>query len=238
MKKILIVVGSNNKCSKTKKFMENIKKNIENTNKYIVEIILLGDYKIEFCKGCGKCFSTGECSIVDEFIFIKEKMISSEFIILASPVYLNSITGAMKNFFDRLAYWNHLMMMSGKLGFVLSFTGLTGIEETNYFLRIRSSELGIKVLDSFYFIEKIDDIDYKSHLISKKVIESIECNYGHSNYNLEENFNYYKEFYCNKTTVEDLGHSDNEIKFWNQDWIKKVNSYQEFVMEINKLRRK
>lgn len=75
------------------------KQNIE------VEILHVGNKKINGCMACGKCSSTQDekCSIKNDQIngWI-QKMKYSDGIILGSPVHYSAIGGAMKSFLDRV----------------------------------------------------------------------------------------------------------------------------------------
>lgn len=74
------------------------------------EVLFLGDHLIEPCRGCRIGFNCGEdkCPFYDDNVaFIKQKIKASDAIILASPVYVDSVSGTMNNFIDRLAYTCH-----------------------------------------------------------------------------------------------------------------------------------
>lgn len=63
-------------------------------------------------KGCISCFackrkngkSYGKCALKDELTPILEKIAAADGVILGSPIYLRSITGAMRSFLERLIY--------------------------------------------------------------------------------------------------------------------------------------
>ena len=58
------------------------------------------------CIGCNRCFLEGEdrCPHHDRVASIVESMLSSDVIVLASPNYVDGMTGAMKDLMDHLAY--------------------------------------------------------------------------------------------------------------------------------------
>jgi multimeric flavodoxin WrbA len=66
------------------------------------EKIVLKDKKINYCTGCGICIN-GErsCSQKDDMAEILDKMISTDVIVLATPVYFYTMCGQMKTFIDR-----------------------------------------------------------------------------------------------------------------------------------------
>lgn len=68
------------------------------------ENILLSTKKIHHCVGCFSCWTKtpGICAIKDDMQELIDKMMSSDIVIFASPVYYGGVTGIMKNFIDRL----------------------------------------------------------------------------------------------------------------------------------------
>lgn len=66
------------------------------------EKVFLKDKKINFCTGCGVCLN-GEksCPQKDDMADILTKMISSDVIVMATPVYFYTMCGQMKTFIDR-----------------------------------------------------------------------------------------------------------------------------------------
>ena len=79
-----------------------------------VEIIELGKYNIDMCKGCCSCFETGQCMLNDDTNLLREKLVDAEHIIFVSPVYAHNVTGLLKNFVDRTSNWLHILGLLGK----------------------------------------------------------------------------------------------------------------------------
>lgn len=69
------------------------------------EFFLPADFG-EFCAGCNRCFFKGEteCPHHAKLAPITDAMDAADVVILASPVYVYHVTGAMKAFLDHLAY--------------------------------------------------------------------------------------------------------------------------------------
>ena len=65
------------------------------------EKILLKDYKINYCTGCGVCNTKHKCVLKDDMAKLLDKMVAADVIVLASPVYFYSINGQLKTFIDR-----------------------------------------------------------------------------------------------------------------------------------------
>lgn len=67
-----------------------------------VEKIFLKDKKINYCTGCGICFSKGKsCPQKDDMTELLEKMIDADVIAMATPVYFYTMCGQMKTMIDR-----------------------------------------------------------------------------------------------------------------------------------------
>lgn len=68
------------------------------------ELVRLADKKIDQCSGCYSCVQAKECSIVDDFQAMFQKMLEADGIILGSPVYHSSITPKLKALIDRAGF--------------------------------------------------------------------------------------------------------------------------------------
>lgn len=90
------------------------------------EMIELVDCNIKHCAACNKCLSKNECSIQDDdMLFIAEKMLEADVIIIGSPVYNGNVTSMLKTLMDRTR-WMHMKedMLAGKLGAIATVAGL------------------------------------------------------------------------------------------------------------------
>ena len=66
-----------------------------------VEKVSLKDKTIGFCKGCLACQKTGSCVIRDDAGAIVEKMMHSDVLVFATPIYYYEMSGQMKTLLDR-----------------------------------------------------------------------------------------------------------------------------------------
>ncbi len=66
-----------------------------------VEKVSLKDKTIGFCKGCLACQKTGSCVIRDDAGAIVEKMLHSDVLVFATPIYYYEMSGQMKTLLDR-----------------------------------------------------------------------------------------------------------------------------------------
>ncbi len=90
-----------------------------------METLYLGREDIRTCQGCRTCFDKGEelCPLRDSLQAIKTKMNEADGLIVASPVYVNDVSGAAKNWMDRLAYICHRPEFAGKCAYLVATVG-------------------------------------------------------------------------------------------------------------------
>jgi len=68
----------------------------------LIELVKLGEKKIEPCAAVCDCFESGHaCPIEDEMQLLIMKMLAADAIVLGSPDYFKNVSGIMKNFMDR-----------------------------------------------------------------------------------------------------------------------------------------
>ena len=91
------------------------------------ETINLGHIKMDPCHGCRVCFDRGEdrCPLHDDMPAVKAKMREADALIVATPVYVDDVSGLTKTWIDRLAHVCHRPEFAGKCAYVLVTTGGT-----------------------------------------------------------------------------------------------------------------
>lgn len=83
----------------------------------------LADKNINYCLGCSSCRNGLEsfCVIEDDMQELYQNMVEAEKIIMATPIYMNHITGILKNVIDR---WNpfgsHDELLKGKTIYLIT----------------------------------------------------------------------------------------------------------------------
>ncbi len=88
------------------------------------EVVHLCDLKIAFCRHCETCHKKiMECPIKDDANRLMKKMLESEGIIFASPVYIDQITGYLKTFLDRSTHFIHCLRLLGKYTAAVATSG-------------------------------------------------------------------------------------------------------------------
>lgn len=182
--KVLYINGSNRKgnCSK-------ILNDLKNKDDKLIE---LSDKSINYCLGCNACRNELKeyCVIDDDMQEIYEEILKVDKIVIASPIYMNHITGLLKNVIDRFNPFSwHDDLLRGKTIYLIT-VGQMNEEENNdiarnikeYFESI-GEFMGFKTIFLKNFtsgdIETIDDVtkmydDYEQ--IIEKLKEKIEEN--------------------------------------------------------------
>ncbi len=69
-----------------------------------VENILLVEKNIKHCLGCFSCWvkTPGKCVIKDDMAPLLDKYIKSDIVVYATPLYVDYVSGIMKDFMDRM----------------------------------------------------------------------------------------------------------------------------------------
>jgi multimeric flavodoxin WrbA len=90
-----------------------------------IERVYLGHQDIRPCRGCRVCFDVGEkaCPLKDDLLALKAKMVEADGIVIASPVYVNDVSGMVKNWIDRLAFVCHRPEFADKTAYLVATVG-------------------------------------------------------------------------------------------------------------------
>lgn len=114
--KILVISSSPHKNrGQTFRLAKEVLRGCCDNNSVESQIIHLCDLKIGFCRHCEACHKNFfSCPIKDDVHIILKEILKADAIILASPNYINHITGSMKVLFDRLSHLIHCKGLLGK----------------------------------------------------------------------------------------------------------------------------
>lgn len=90
-----------------------LKKAIEGAASVGAETEMFNLYELNY-KGCNSCFTckrkdrkiAGHCAIKDDLTVVLEKAVTSDVLLLGSPIYLGDITGTMRSFLERFVFMN------------------------------------------------------------------------------------------------------------------------------------
>lgn len=85
--------------------------------------ITLARKNIKYCLGCCKCSEGLEkyCVLQDDMEKIYQDIAKADKIIFITPIYMNHITGILKNVLDRLnPYMSHSELLEGKTVYIIT----------------------------------------------------------------------------------------------------------------------
>lgn len=100
MKKVLVVSSSPRRGGNSDSLADEFIRGAESVG-CAVEKIFLADYSINYCTGCGVCFSCNRCFQHDDMALLLDKLVQAETIVLATPVYFYNVSAQLKTFIDR-----------------------------------------------------------------------------------------------------------------------------------------
>jgi multimeric flavodoxin WrbA len=128
--KLLFLIGSYRKNGNTdlltRRVAEHLREIAERSGVGLeLETVYLAQYQIGTCRGCRACFDLGEekCPLKDDVPLIKARMQQADGVLIASPVYVDDVSGLTKTFIDRLAHVCHRPEFGGKVGYLLATSG-------------------------------------------------------------------------------------------------------------------
>jgi multimeric flavodoxin WrbA len=120
--KVLAVMGSrrNGNTTEIVNFFEKELKGLDASLEF--EYLYMADMDLPFCTGCHNCIFIGEdrCPHYRTVKVIEDRLLAADGVILATPGYMFSVQGYMKNFLDHVAYNCHRPKYFGKPIFFLS----------------------------------------------------------------------------------------------------------------------
>ncbi|MEA4938456.1 MAG: flavodoxin family protein [Christensenella sp.] len=93
------------------------------------------------CLGCRACFDLGEekCPLHDELLPLRDRLLTADGYVIASPVYVEDVNSVMKNWIDRMAFTSHRPALFGKTALLYT---TCGIGSSNHALRTMQTAFG------------------------------------------------------------------------------------------------
>lgn len=182
------------------------------------------ELNIEFNTGTGEEFLIGQQYIKDDVAFLEKKLLDSDIIILASPVYMHGVSAYMKNFMDRITYWTHLLKLTGKLAVTISCCDTNGVNTGTEYMTMFLHQLGCAVLSNIEVKSGLQTLPAIDSIISheaRKVTRKIKSGDFDIPEYQREKFRVYKDMYLNA--------SDNnpEKKYWEENNLFKYDSFDQ-----------
>lgn len=151
--KILVLIGSYRRNGNTDQITglikEHLQKEAEHQSTSLeIETVYLGQQNLQFCHGCRTCYDRGEenCPVKDSLLDIKAKMLASDGLVLASPVYVDDVSGITKNFIDRLCHVCHRPQFAGKIAYLVTTTGSSRVGKTLDTMKLALRTWGFQVV--------------------------------------------------------------------------------------------
>ncbi|MBA2123752.1 hypothetical protein B9J78_02270 [bacterium Unc6] len=157
--KVLGILGSPRRNGNTEILLDQFLEGAREA-KATVEKIVLNELNFRACQECSGCRKTGICVLDDELKQFYPKILDSQIIVIASPIFFGSPTAQIKAVIDRCqCLWVVKYILKKKLkdkkaaGFFIS---VGGMKRTDFF---KSAESLVKIFFA------ITDTDYKGKLI-------------------------------------------------------------------------
>lgn len=203
-------------------------------NHNIIElgVLNLAEKKIEYCSGCGCCFSHGFCPLdeIDDMKFIKEVFLKADIITIVVPVYAYNVPGIMKSLMDRLASWNHILNLTGKKIMVFTLTHISGAQYvcnyvSNIFSFMGGQIIHYEMLEIVKEMEKIPDLE---KLIDIKAIEFVNHADLTQFINKEIVYNHFNALKNSVIRAINLGNLSFETEFWESSGLLNCDSFSEW----------
>jgi len=147
MKRVTAFVGSARK-KHTHNAVQQFMSNLQSLGDIEYEIVALSDYRIETCRGCKACIDKGEefCPFKDDRDVLIEKIMASDGVVFASPIYSFQVSAIMKIFLDRLGFIFHRPRFFGKTFTNIVVQGIFGGPKVVKYLDFVGSSLGFNVV--------------------------------------------------------------------------------------------
>jgi len=147
MKRVTAFVGSARK-KHTHNAVQQFMSNLQSLGDIEYEIVALSDYRIETCRGCKACLDKGEelCPLKDDRDLLIEKMMASDGVVFASPIYSFQVSAIMKIFLDRIGFVFHRPRFFGKTFTNIVVQGIFGGPKVVKYLDFVGSGLGFNTV--------------------------------------------------------------------------------------------
>ncbi len=150
--KILVLVGSYRKHGNTSQvaglIAESLQAEAKRQNEDLeIETLYLNHQNIGLCRGCRVCFDRGEeyCPLKDDLLSIKARMQAADGILVASPIYVDDISAAVKNWIDRLAHVCHRPEFAGKTAYLVVTVGSSPFNHALRTMKLALSTWGFSI---------------------------------------------------------------------------------------------
>ena len=175
--KILTIMGTSHKGN-TRAIVDLFLKEFEGDNTFD-EIVLPNDFN-KICGGCANCILKGEdkCPHFKEINPLIKKLEEADLIIIGTPVFVGSCTGALKNLLDHLAYmWlvhRPSKDMFNKVGLIVTSAGGSGVKATVKLVKSNMFYLGIPKIYNYGVTTMKMGGNYVDYKDKDKIIKQVK----------------------------------------------------------------
>lgn len=140
------------------------------------KLISLASRNIKYCLGCNACRNDlkGYCIIKDDMKEIYEEILKTDKIVIATPIYMNHITGILKNVIDRFNPFSwHDELLKGKTIYLITIGQMSEEENEDIAIKIKEyfESIGEFIGFNVVFLKNLSSGDIET-------IDSVRGNYG------------------------------------------------------------
>ncbi|MBZ5500303.1 MAG: flavodoxin family protein [Acidobacteriia bacterium] len=137
------------------------------------EIVVLSDYDLKTCRGCKACCDRGEelCPFQDDRDVLLDKMMASDGVVFASPVYSFQVSAIMKIFLDRLGFAFHRPRFFGKTFTSIVVEAIYGGPKTVEYLDFVGDALGFNVVKGSC-VNSLEPMPEKQRRTNERILAS------------------------------------------------------------------
>lgn len=176
--KILTIMGTPHRGN-TRAIVDLFLDEFKDKNNTFEEIILPKDFN-KMCGGCANCILNGEdkCPHFKEINPLIKKLEEADLIIIGTPVFVGSCTGALKTFLDHLAYmWlvhRPNENMFNKVGLIVTSAGGSGVKATVKLVKSNMFYLGIPKIYNYGVTTMKMGGNYVDYKDKDKIIKQVK----------------------------------------------------------------
>ncbi|RAZ67284.1 NAD(P)H-dependent oxidoreductase [Planococcus maitriensis] len=182
MKKITIIAASRNEQSRVMDITREMLHR-EDLERYETVCITPENFRVAPPSGQKDIFSRGmveeDARLKDDMPAIRHHLLTSELIVVVSPVYSHNIPGDLKNLIDRISNWTHLFALAVTPVFLLVTAESNGAPFVMSYLEKVFTAMGATILHEDVFLlteperaaEKMEELHQKiSYVLEKPLL--------------------------------------------------------------------
>jgi len=225
--KVISLIGSERTNSLSLKINNVVLNELKKNYDEFESVIFTKDiFPINDCQGCRSCFTSQKClqDTKDNFQVLRKGLLEADLIILGFPVFLNNVSGYMKSFLDRIAYWTHIYKLKGKLVLPIIITDSSGNVPVSIYVNSIFTALGMKIVGTINVVKII----FNKQELNRQINYAIH-NIYHDEYenkaDLEEYYAKLKGVYLSDKPLL----SDNERRYFMEKGYLECDSYEELL---------